>query len=73
MVYNFITTRYVQINRKPPHAKIHFFMAAIYPIPILGFGWEFLYLYLIAWPAALAVSFRPIFGKSKEGLPLKNY
>lgn len=29
-----------------------------------GFGWEYLYLYLIAWPSALVVSFRPIFGKS---------
>ena len=107
----------------PPHAKIHFFMAAIYSLialalilfiawtgllhgrrtawyailgvlivgggaellagrfiyqhgsPIyapfgisrpIGFGWKFLYLYLITWPCALAVSFRPIFGKSKE-------
>ena len=39
---------------------------APFGIPIMGFGWEFLYLYLIAWPCALAVSFRPIFGKSKS-------
>ena len=106
----------------PPHAKIHFFMAAVYSlmalifilfmawtgllhgrrsawyailgvfivgggaellagrfiyqhgspiyalfrIPIMGFGWQFLYLYLIAWPCALAVSYRPIFAKSNE-------
>jgi hypothetical protein len=37
----------------------------LFGIPIQGFGWGFLYLYLIAWPCALAVSFRPIFGKSK--------
>lgn len=35
-------------------------------IPIRGFGWQFLYLYLIAWPCALAISFRPIFKKGKE-------
>ena len=39
---------------------------AAFGIPIRGFGWEFLYLYLIAWPAALIVSFRPIFGRSQE-------
>jgi hypothetical protein len=39
---------------------------ALFGIPVRGFGWQFLYLYLIAWPCALAVSFRPIFGKSKE-------
>lgn len=107
----------------PPHAKIHFFMAAIYSLialaliliiawtgllhgrrtawyailgvfivgggaelvagrflyqhgsPIyapfgisrpMGFGWELLYIYLIAWPSALVVSFRPIFGKSNK-------
>lgn len=27
-----------------------------------GFGWGFLYLYLVAWPGALIVSFGPIFG-----------
>jgi hypothetical protein len=37
---------------------------APFGIPIQGFGWQFLYLYLLAWPAALALSFRPIFGKS---------
>jgi len=40
---------------------------ALFGIPVKGFGWQFLYLYLIAWPCALAVSFRPIFGKSEEG------
>jgi len=39
---------------------------APFGIPIRGFGWQFLYLYLIAWPCALAVSFRPIFGADKE-------
>jgi len=38
----------------------------LFGIPIKGFGWQGLYLYLIAWPCALTVSFRPIFGKSKE-------
>ena len=39
---------------------------ALFGIPIRGFGWQFLYLYLITWPCALAVSFRPIFRKNKE-------
>ena len=26
-----------------------------------GYGWEFLYLYIVAWIAALAISYRPIF------------
>jgi hypothetical protein len=39
---------------------------ALFGIPIMGFGWQFLDLYLVAWPAALAASFHPIFGKSKE-------
>jgi hypothetical protein len=30
----------------------------------LGFGWEFLYVYLIAWAAALVISYKPIFAKS---------
>jgi hypothetical protein len=105
----------------PPHAKLHFFMAAIYTliamalilfiawtgllhgrrsawyvllgvflvggaaellagafiyqhgspiyalfgIPISGFGLEY-YIYLILWPSALVVAFRPIFGKSNK-------
>jgi len=40
---------------------------APFGIPINGFGWQFLYMYLITWPGALVVSFRPIFGKSKKG------
>jgi len=28
----------------------------------LGFGWQFLYVYFIAWIAALVMSYRPIFG-----------
>jgi hypothetical protein len=32
----------------------------------LGFGWGFLYLYLVAWLGALVVSFGPIFGKRVE-------
>lgn len=39
---------------------------ALFGIPVRGFGWEFLYLYLIAWPCALVVSFRPIFKKSNR-------
>jgi len=35
-------------------------------ISIQGFGWQSLYLYLLAWPCALAVSFRPIFGKIND-------
>jgi len=30
----------------------------------LGFGWEFFYVYLIAWVAALVLSYRPIFAKA---------
>lgn|GEM_PF-2951211 len=41
---------------------------APFGIAARGFGWKFLYQYLIAWPCALAVSFRPIFGKNKEEL-----
>ena len=39
---------------------------ALFGIPVQGFGWQFLYLYLIAWPCALVVSFRPIFAKSNK-------
>jgi hypothetical protein len=30
----------------------------------LGFGWEFLYVYLVAWVAALVLSYKPIFTKA---------
>jgi hypothetical protein len=30
----------------------------------LGFGWEFFYMYLGAWIAALVLSYKPIFAKS---------
>src|SRR5262245_46237517 len=30
---------------------------------VLGFGWEFLYVYFVAWIAALVISYRPIFGQ----------
>ena len=30
----------------------------------LGFGWEFLYVYLVAWVAALMLSYKPIFAKA---------
>ncbi len=30
----------------------------------LGFGWEFFYVYLIAWTAALIISYKPIFAKA---------
>ena len=33
-----------------------------------GFGWEFLYLYPVAWAAALVLSYRPIFG-TRAALP----
>ena len=39
---------------------------ALFGIPIRGFGWQGVYQYLIAWPGALAVSFRPIFGKNNK-------
>jgi len=39
---------------------------ALFGIPVRGFGWEFLYLYLVAWPCALAMSFHPIFRKSED-------
>jgi uncharacterized membrane protein AbrB (regulator of aidB expression) len=29
----------------------------------LGFGWQFLYVYFIAWIAALVMAYKPIFGK----------
>jgi hypothetical protein len=34
----------------------------LYAQPI-GFGWQFLYVYFIAWGAALIMSFKPIFRK----------
>lgn len=33
---------------------------------ILGFGWEFLYVYFVAWIAALVIAYQPIFGKVRE-------
>jgi hypothetical protein len=30
----------------------------------LGFGWQFLYLYLVAWITALVISWKPIFAKA---------
>ena len=30
----------------------------------LGFGWEFFYVYLVAWVAALVLSYKPIFAKA---------
>jgi len=39
---------------------------ALFGVPIRGFGWLFLNMFLITWPLALAVSFRPIFGHSNE-------
>jgi hypothetical protein len=30
----------------------------------IGFGWEFLYTYFVAWIAALVISYRPIFAKA---------
>ncbi len=29
-----------------------------------GYGWQFQYVYLVAWMAALAISYRPIFAKA---------
>ena len=31
-----------------------------------GFGWQGLYLYIIAWTAALAISYRPIFTRGSH-------
>ena len=31
-----------------------------------GFGWQFLYVYVVAWASALAVSYRPIFATDGE-------
>ena len=40
---------------------------------ILGFGWEFLYVYFVAWIAALAIAYRPIFDPiSKNSLLEEN-
>lgn len=36
----------------------------LYGMRVAGFGWEFLYLYIIAWGAALMLSYRPVFQKS---------
>ena len=33
---------------------------------VLGFGWEMLYVYFVAWIAALVISYQPIFGKVRE-------
>jgi hypothetical protein len=33
---------------------------------VLGFGWEFLYVYLIAWMAALVISYKPIFSRPQH-------
>ena len=31
-----------------------------------GFGWQFLYLYIVAWASALVISYRPIFAADRE-------
>src|SRR5262245_50284432 len=33
---------------------------------VLGLGWEFLYVYFVAWIAALAIAYPPIFGRISE-------
>jgi hypothetical protein len=33
------------------------------PVHPHGFGWEFLYVYFLAWIAALTISYKPIFAK----------
>jgi hypothetical protein len=33
-----------------------------------GFGWAFLYLYIISWIGALIVSFRSIFERNNNGI-----
>jgi hypothetical protein len=30
-------------------------------VPVQGFGWQYLYLYVVAWIVALLISFRPVF------------
>jgi hypothetical protein len=32
----------------------------------IGFGWQFLYVYLVAWAAALTISYKPIFAKAPD-------
>ena len=36
----------------------------LFGIKPIGFGWEFLYVYFVAWIAALVISYKPIFAKS---------
>jgi hypothetical protein len=35
-------------------------------VPPQGFGWEALYAYFIAWGAALLISYKPIFAKTRN-------
>src|SRR5262245_1839861 len=40
---------------------------------VLGFGWEFLYVYFVAWIAALVIAYQPIFGPlAKNSLSKEN-
>ena len=36
--------------------------------PVQGFGWEFLSTYIIAWIAALAIAYKPMFAKASMDL-----
>ena len=36
----------------------------LFGIQPIGFGWEFLYIYFVAWIAALVISYKSIFAKS---------
>ena len=36
----------------------------IVAILFIGFGWEFLYVYFVAWIVALVISYKSIFAKS---------
>ena len=38
----------------------------LFGIQPIGFGWEFLYVYFVAWIAALVISYKPIFGRVGE-------
>lgn len=37
---------------------------SLFGVQPVGFGWQFLYMYLVAWIAALTISYRPIFKRA---------
>jgi hypothetical protein len=36
---------------------------SLFGVQPIGFGWQFLYVYFVAWIAALVISYKPIFAK----------